>query len=91
MPELDSDNRVGEVKCIRGKKLRLTVVGVQALRAEYNRTIEPARVLAAETLKLERPLNDLVNQAYGMTRAENGSNMENRAAAYAHPTTQCYS
>jgi hypothetical protein len=34
------------------------------------RTIEPARALAAETLKLERTLSDLVNQAYGLTPAE---------------------
>jgi hypothetical protein len=36
----------------------------------YIRTIEPARALAAETLKLERTLSDLVNQAYGLTPAE---------------------
>jgi hypothetical protein len=40
------------------------------LRAEYTRTIEPARALAAETLRLERTLSDLVNQAYGLTPAE---------------------
>jgi hypothetical protein len=40
------------------------------LRDEYTRTIEPARALAAETLNLERTLNDLVNQAYGLTPAE---------------------
>ena len=28
----------------------------------------PSRALAAETLKLERTLSDLVNQAYGLTR-----------------------
>jgi hypothetical protein len=33
-------------------------------------TIEPARALAVETLKLERTLIDLVNQAYGLTPAE---------------------
>ena len=43
---------------------------VNALREEYTRTIEPARTLAAETLKLECALNDLVNQAYGLTPAE---------------------
>ena len=32
--------------------------------------IEPALALAAETLKLERTLSDLVNQAYGLTPAE---------------------
>ena len=68
--ELDSDTWVGEVKRIRGKKHPLTVAGVQGLREEYTRTIEPARALAAETLKLERTLSDLVNQAYGLTPAE---------------------
>jgi hypothetical protein len=41
-----------------------------ALREEYTRSIEPARARAAETLKLERTLNDLVNQAYGLTPAK---------------------
>src|ERR1019366_1134932 len=68
--ELDSDTWVGEVKRIRGKKQPLTVAGVQGLRAEYTRTIEPARALAAETLQLERTLSALVNQAYGLTPAE---------------------
>jgi hypothetical protein len=40
------------------------------LREEYTCTIEPARALAAETLKLERTLSDLVNQAYALTPAE---------------------
>ena len=61
---------MGEEKRIRGKKQPLTAAGVQGLREEYTRTIEPARVLAAETLKLERTLSELVNQAYGLTRAE---------------------
>jgi hypothetical protein len=34
------------------------------------RTIDPARALAVETLKLDRTLSDLVNQAYGLTPAE---------------------
>jgi hypothetical protein len=68
--ELDSDTWVGEVKRIRGKKLPLTAAGVHALRAEYTRTIAPARALAAETLSLERTLSDLVNQAYALTPAE---------------------
>jgi hypothetical protein len=37
---------------------------------ERTRTFEPARALAAETLKLERTLSDLVNQAYALTSAE---------------------
>ena len=58
------------MKRIRGKKPPLTAAGVHALRDEYTRTIEPARALAVETLKLERTLSDLVNQAYGLTPAE---------------------
>jgi hypothetical protein len=70
MDELDSDAWVGEVKRIRGKKLPLSASGVHALRAEYTRTIDPVRALAAETLTLERTVSDLVNQAYGLTPAE---------------------
>jgi hypothetical protein len=68
--DLDSDTWVGEVKRIRGKKLPLGTAGVHALRDEYTCTIEPARARAAETLKLERTLSALVNQAYGPTPAE---------------------
>src|ERR1019366_1667675 len=68
--ELDSDTWVGEVKRIRDKKQPLTAAGVQGLREEYTRTIDPARTLAAETLTLERTLSDLVNQAYALTPAE---------------------
>lgn len=67
---LDSDSFIAEVRHIRGRKLPLTTAGLQALREEYTRTIEPARALAAESLKLERDLSDLVNQAYGLTPAE---------------------
>jgi hypothetical protein len=64
--DLDSDTWVGEVERIRGKKLPLTAAGVQGLREEYTRSIEPARALAAETLELERTLSDLINQANGL-------------------------
>ena len=64
--DLDSDTWVAEVKRIRGKKLPLTAAGVQGLREEYTRSIEPALALAAETLKLERTLSDLVNRAYAL-------------------------
>ena len=46
--------RFETVKRIRGKKLPLTAAGIQGLRAEYARTIEPAHARAAETLNLER-------------------------------------
>jgi hypothetical protein len=68
--ELDSDIWVAEVKRIRGKKQPLSSAGLHGLRDEYTRTIAPARALAAETLKLERTLSDLVNQAYALTPAE---------------------
>jgi hypothetical protein len=42
----------------------------EGLREEYTRSIEPARARAAETLKLEHTLSDLVNQASGLTPAE---------------------
>lgn len=68
--ELDSDTLVSEVKRIRGKELPLTAAGVQGLRDEYTRTLKPAGALAAEALKLECALSDLVNQAYGLTPEE---------------------
>jgi hypothetical protein len=40
------------------------------LRTECTRSIEPARALAVETLKLERTLSDLVNQTYGLAITE---------------------
>lgn len=67
---LDSNGFVAEVKRIRGPKRPLTAAGLQALREEYSRSIEPARTLAAEALKLECELSDLVNEAYGLTAAE---------------------
>ena len=51
------------MKRIRGKKLPLTAPGLYALRDEYT------RALAAETLKLERTLSDLVNQAHALILA----------------------
>jgi hypothetical protein len=68
--ELDSNIWVSEVKRIRGKKQPLSSAGLHALRDGHTRTLEPARALAAETLSLERTLNDLVNQAYGLTPTE---------------------
>jgi len=70
LTDLDSDGFVAEVKRIRGRKLPLTAAGLQALREEFSRSIEPARTLAAEALKLECSLSDLVNQAYGLTAEE---------------------
>jgi len=56
LTDFDSNTWVSEVKRIRGKKQPLSSAGLRALRDEYARTLEPARALAAETLKLERKL-----------------------------------
>ena len=70
LTDLDSDAFVAEVKKRRGKKQPLTAATLAALREEHTRSIEPARQQAAEALKLERTLSDLVNQAYGLTPEE---------------------
>ena len=79
--ELDSDAFVAEVKRVRGKKHPLSAAALKSLRDEYARTIEPARAQAAEALKLERQLSDLVNEAYGLTPDEVSLLWEDRAAA----------
>ena len=70
LTDLDSDAFVGEVKRIRGRKQPLSAAGLQALREEYARTVEPARRLAAEAHTLERQVSDLVIQTYGLTPEE---------------------
>ena len=70
LTDLDSDAFIAEVKKLRGKSLPLTAASLAALRAEFTNSIGPARVLAAETLQLERSLSDLINQAYGLTPDE---------------------
>ena len=67
---LDTDAFVAEVQKARGKKNSLTAAGLRSLRDEYARTLEPARLMAAEALKLEYRLHDLVNGAYGLTKEE---------------------
>ena len=67
---LDSDTLVTEVQKARRKRNPLTAAGLRSLREEYTRTIEPARLLAAEALQLEYRLHDLVNEAYGLTTEE---------------------
>jgi hypothetical protein len=50
--------------------LRPPPCGFRFLLSQFQLFHTPARALAAETLKLERTLSDLVNQAYGLTPAE---------------------
>lgn len=68
--DLDSDTFVAAIKKVRGKKKPLTAAGLKGLRDEYARSLEPARKLAAEALKLEHEISDLVNEAYGLTPDE---------------------
>ncbi|MEI8320160.1 MAG: Eco57I restriction-modification methylase domain-containing protein, partial [Planctomycetia bacterium] len=67
---LDSDGFAAEVKMIRGRKAALTAAGVKSLRDEFVRTVEPAQRLAAEAIRMEREVSDLVIAAYGLTPAE---------------------
>jgi hypothetical protein len=68
--DLDCDSFIAEVRKVRGKKKPLSAAGLANLRDEYARSIEPARALAAEALKLEHHLSNLVNEAYGLTADE---------------------
>jgi hypothetical protein len=45
------------VSRIYGKTRPVTAAGVQALRDEYTRAIQPSRARAAKTFNLERALN----------------------------------
>lgn len=68
--DLDCDSLVAEVKKVRGKKKPLTAAALANLRAEYVRSIAPARTLSGEALTLETELSTLVNEAYGLTPEE---------------------
>jgi hypothetical protein len=68
--ELDSDSFVAEVKKVRGKKKPLSAGALQSLREEHRRSIEPARAIVAEALRLENEISCLVNEAYGLTPEE---------------------
>ncbi|MEW4570108.1 DNA methyltransferase [Tautonia sp. JC769] len=59
-----------EVKKLRGRDKPLSLAARKLLDEEYERTIVPARGLAAEARVLERQVADLVNEAYGLTPEE---------------------
>jgi hypothetical protein len=56
------------------------------MRDEYSRTLEPARALAAETLK--RILSDLVNQSLYPDPGRDCVNLANRPAPHAYPAAR---
>jgi hypothetical protein len=55
------------VKRICGKTRPVTATGVHVLRDEYARSIEPARAVGAETLKLERTIRVAAAEPSGGT------------------------
>ncbi|MFH0826173.1 MAG: class I SAM-dependent DNA methyltransferase, partial [Pseudomonadota bacterium] len=68
---LDSDSFVAEVKRLRGKSRKsLTAAALRALRDEYTKSVPPTVDLLSEACTLEYALNNLVNQAYGLTPGE---------------------
>lgn len=67
---LDADGFVEAVKAALPKRRRLSAADIGELKREHAATIAPARTAAAEVLRLERRLSDLVNQAYGLTPDE---------------------
>jgi hypothetical protein len=85
---LDSDGFAAEVKKIRGRKAPLTAAGVKSLRDEFVRTVEPAQRLAAEAIRMEREVSDLVIAAYGLTPAEINLMWETAPPRMPFPRTQ---
>ena len=67
---LDGDAFVATVREVLPKKHKLTAADIAELKREHAETIQPARLVRAEILSLERRLSDLVNQAYGLTPEE---------------------
>jgi hypothetical protein len=68
--DLDEDGFVAEIRKARGKGKPLTAAGLHSVREEYRNTVEPARVVAEEMLRLEEQIADWVYRAYGLTRSE---------------------
>jgi len=67
---LDSDAFVKEVQRAHSKSNPFTAAALRGLREEYKRSVEPARLVSAEALRLEYTIHDLVNTTYGLTPEE---------------------
>jgi hypothetical protein len=63
-------------------------VTIHRLVEGYTRSVEPARAGAAGTLKLERTLSDLANQAYGPAPAEIELMWKTAPLRHAHPAAR---
>ena len=66
----DSDGFVEAVKAAVPRKRKLTAGDIAELKREFGTTIEPARKCRAAVLILEEELSGLVNEAYGLTAAD---------------------
>jgi hypothetical protein len=67
---LTLDEFVDRIRKARGSRRPLSAAGVQALRDEYARTVQPMQVALREADRLERRLSQMVNEAYGLTPDE---------------------
>jgi hypothetical protein len=67
---LTSDQFVEEIRKRRGVRKPLSAAAVHAVRDEYAKTVQPMQAALREAERLEWRLNDLVNDAYGLTPDE---------------------
>ncbi len=64
---LDADGFASAVRAALPRRRQLSAAEIARLKREHVQTGSPAREAAAEALRLERRLSDLVNAAYGLT------------------------
>jgi hypothetical protein len=67
---LSSDEFVEQIRKARGVRKPLSAAAVHAVREEYVRTVQPMQAALREAERLEWRLNELVNEAYGLTPDE---------------------
>ncbi len=67
---LDPETFIAEVRKLRGRSKPLSPQGLRALKDGYTQSVEPMKVLLTEAIALEGRLNDIVNQAFGLTADE---------------------
>jgi hypothetical protein len=67
---LSSDEFIKQVRKARGARRPLSAAAVHAARDEYVKTVQPVQRALREAERLEWRLNDLVNEAYGLTPEE---------------------
>ena len=67
---LSWDEFIKQIRSGRGKRKPLSAAGVHAVQEEYAKTVQPMQAALREAERLEWRLNDLVNEAYGLTPEE---------------------